>query len=128
LGQEARSVERAESNEEETIMNIAVAANAIPGPSLTRAQIVGRLSLVERGTLTLAAERGLTVHVRTGSLWIADAADGRYRQVRAGECFAALRDGRLAMRADTRSEIEIDWPQPAAERLSPGLEPLTLAC
>jgi hypothetical protein len=46
--------------------------------------------------------------------------------VRAGERYAAQRDGRLRLRADARNEIEIDWLQPATERLSPGLEPLTL--
>ena len=108
-------------------MNIAVAHNQIPGPSLSRAQIAGRLSLVEHSALTVTAKQGLTVYVRAGSIWIAEARDGhRYRQVRAGERYAARRDGRLRLRADARNEIEIDWLQPATERLSPGLEPLTL--
>ena len=34
---------------------------------------------------------------------------------------------RLVLSADVRSEIEIDWQAPEAERLSPGLEPLTLS-
>jgi hypothetical protein len=108
-------------------MNFAISRNSIAAPSLARAQIAGRLSIVERGTLTLAAKKGLTVHVRAGSIWIAHALDDRSRQVRAGESFAARRDGRLLLHAETRNEIEIDWPQPATERLSPGLEPLTLS-
>ena len=79
-------------------MNIAIARNRIPDPSLSRAQIAGRLSLVEHSALTVTAKQGLTVYVRAGSIWIAEA----------------------------RNEIEIDWLQPATERLSPGLEPLTL--
>ena len=110
-------------------MNIAIARNRIAGSSLPRAQIAGRLSLVERCSLTLTAKQGLTVHVRAGSIWIAEAGDGHpYRQLRAGERYAAQRDGRLRLRADARNEIEIDWPQAATERLSPGLEPLTLTC
>ncbi|HJS36728.1 MAG TPA: DUF2917 domain-containing protein [Burkholderiales bacterium] len=108
-------------------MNIAIARNRIPVPSFARAQIAGRLSIVERGTLSLTAMTGLTVHVRAGSIWIAHAPDERSQRLRAGESFAARRDGCLVLHAESRNEIEIDWPEPATERLSPGLESLTLA-
>ncbi|MDH5220579.1 MAG: hypothetical protein OEW94_05035 [Betaproteobacteria bacterium] len=109
-------------------MNTDFAGNLIPGPTLTRAHIAGRLSIVERGTLTLAAKGGLTVHVRSGTVGFARPRDGRlYRQVRAGESYFAQGSGRLTMRADVRSEIEIDWADAGAERLSPALEPVTLA-
>lgn len=108
-------------------MNFQVALNCIPGPTLTRAQIAGRLSLVERGTLTLAARGGLTVHVRNGCIWAAVAPDCQYSEVRAGGRYAASGGERLYLRADARSEIEIDWHAPEAERLSPGLEPLTVS-
>lgn len=108
-------------------MNVYIARNRIPGPTLSRSQIAGRLSLVERGTLTLAAGKGLTVHVRTGSVRVAPAPGREYRELRPGEHYAAGRDERLVLSADVRSEIEIDWQAPEAERLSPGLEPLTLS-
>jgi hypothetical protein len=109
-------------------MNTAFAVNRIPGPTLTRALIAGRLSILARRTLTVAAKAGLTVHVRSGSVWFARPRDGRLaRQVRAGGSYVAQGRGQLRMRADLRSEIEIDWADTGAERLSPGLEPVTLA-
>ena len=93
---------------------------------LTRARIGSRLSLVDRGPLTIAADRGLVVRVRTGSLWSSQPGDGEYWLVRAGESFAARRSGLLVVRAIERSEIEIDWPPPGNERLSPGLEPISI--
>ena len=107
-------------------MNITIARSGTPWASLTRAQIAGRFSLLEHSPLAIVAERGLTVRVHTGHLWMAQAHDGHYREVRAGERFAVQRDGQLVMRAGTRSELEIEWPAPDTERLFPGLEPLTL--
>jgi hypothetical protein len=46
--------------------------------------------------------------------------------VRAGEGFTAHRAGWLVVRAVERSEIEIEWPRLDAERLSPGLEPVSI--
>lgn len=93
---------------------------------LTRAEIGGRLSLVDRGPLTIAAERGLVVRVRTGSAWSSQPGDGQYWLVRAGEHFVAHRTGMLVVRAAARSEVEIEWPPLSAERLSPGLEPISI--
>jgi hypothetical protein len=101
------------------------AACGAASTALTRAQIGGRLSLVDRGPLVIAAERGLVLHVRIGSIWSGQPGDGQYWLVRADECFTARRTGPLAVRAVERSEIEIDWPL-NWERLSPGLEPISI--
>jgi hypothetical protein len=93
---------------------------------LTRAWIGSRHSLVDRGPLTIAADRGLVVRVCTGSIWSSQPGDGEYWLVRAGESFAARRTGLLVVRAIERSEIEIDWPSLGNERLSPGLEPISI--
>jgi hypothetical protein len=101
------------------------APGAVSAP-LTRTQISGRLSLVERGPIAIAAEHGLVVRVRTGSVWTGQPGHGQHRLVRAGEGFTAHRAGWLVVRAVERSEIEIEWPQLDAERLSPGLEPVSI--
>ncbi len=93
---------------------------------LTRTQIGGRLALVDREPLAIGAERGLAIRVRAGSVWTSQPGDGRYGLVRAGEGFTAHRTGPLVVRAAERSEIEVEWPQPNAERLSPGLEPVSI--
>jgi len=93
---------------------------------LTRARIGSRFLLVDRGALTIAADRGLVVRVRTGSIWSSQPGDGEYRLARAGECFAARRTGWLVVRAVERSEIEIELPPPGDERLAPGLEPTSI--
>lgn len=98
---------------------------AVSAP-LTRTQIGGRLSLVDRGPLAIAAEHGLVVRVRTGSVWSSQPGDHQYWLVRADESFVAQRTGLLVMRAVERSEIEIDWPPLDADRLSPGLEPVSI--
>jgi hypothetical protein len=93
---------------------------------LTRTRIGSRLSLVDRGALTIAADRGLVVRVRTGSIWSSQSGDGEYWLVRAGESIAARRAGLFVVCATARSEIEIDWPPSGNERLSPGLEPISI--
>lgn len=94
---------------------------------LTRARIGGLMSLVDRGPLTIAAERDLVVRVRTGSVWSGQPGDGQYWLVRADECFTAHRIGPFVIRAVARSEIEIDLPPLDEDRLSPGLEPVSIA-
>lgn len=96
------------------------------GSPLTRTGIGNRFSLVERDPLTIAADRGLVVRVRSGSIWSSQPGDGECWLVRAGECFAARRTGWLVVRAVERSEIEIELPQPGDERLTPGLEPISI--
>ena len=102
------------------------AAGGSDSTPLTRARIGSRLSLVDRGALTIAADRGLVVRVRAGSIWSSQPGDGEYWLVRAGESFAAHRAGLLVVRAVERSEIEIAWPPLGNERLSPGLEPISI--
>jgi hypothetical protein len=92
----------------------------------TRAWLGSRLSLVDRDPLTIAADRGLVVRVRSGSIWSSQPGDGEYRLVRAGECCTARRTGWLVVRAVERSEIEIELPPLGDERLAPGLEPITI--
>jgi hypothetical protein len=102
------------------------AAHGAVSAPLTRTQIGGRLSLVDRGPLAIAAEHGLVVRIRTGSVWTSQPGDGQYWLVRTGEGFTAHRAGPLVVRAVERSEIEIVWPRLDAERLSPGLEPVSI--
>jgi len=102
------------------------AAGGSDSTPLTRARIGSRLSLVDRGALTIAADRGLVVRVRAGSIWSRQPGDGEYWLVRAGESFAAHRTGLLVVRAVERSEIEIAWPPLGNERLSPGFEPISI--
>jgi hypothetical protein len=99
-------------------MNIAVAPHGLGDGSLTRAQIAGRLSLFADSALTVEAERGLTVRVHRGQLWIGETHDGAYRHVHAGESYAADHDGQLVLRADARSELEVAWPATIPPRLS----------
>ena len=93
---------------------------------LTRARVGSRLSLVDRDPLTIEADRGLIVRVRSGSIWASQPGDGECWLARAGECFAARRTGWLVVRAVERSEIEIELPPLGDERLAPGLEPVSI--
>jgi hypothetical protein len=145
LGDEGATERERANHQEEWVMSIAIARIAVaeaprantrtPGNDayygayrtpLTRAAIGGRMSLVDRGPLTIAAERGLIVRVRAGSIWSSQPGDGQYWLVRSGECFTAHRTGLLVVRAVERSEIEIAWPPLDSERLSPGLEPVSI--
>jgi hypothetical protein len=132
-------------HQEESVMNIAVAHDSFDkaprtrfAPSgndasfgaedkpLTRAQIDGRFSLVDRGPLAIAAERGAIVCARSGSIWVTQPGDRQYWLVRANERFVAGRTGLLVVRGAERAELDIHWPAPALERLSPGLEPIAV--
>jgi hypothetical protein len=93
---------------------------------LSRAQIGGRLSLVDRVPLTIAAEQDLIVYVHIGSVWATQRGDRQSWLARAGECFIADRTGPLVVRAVERAELEVLWPLLSNERLSPGLEPLSI--
>jgi hypothetical protein len=145
LGDEGATERERANHQEESAMSIAVARIQFPetpranarksindtahgavSAPLTRTQIGGRLSLVDRGSIAIAAEHGLIVRVRTGSVWTGQPGHGQHRLVRAGEGFTAHRAGWLVVRAVERSEIEIEWPRLDAERLSPGLEPVSI--
>ncbi|MCZ7566099.1 MAG: hypothetical protein M5U08_21830 [Burkholderiales bacterium] len=95
------------------------------GRLLTKAQIGGRLSLVDQRPIVLAAERGLAVHARSGALWIVHHREDTI--IGAGERFVAERSGPVVISALEVSEVNIVWPVRDAERLSPGLEPANLA-
>jgi hypothetical protein len=145
LGDEGASDRERAHHLEESVMSIAIAripfaqtpradarassndaACGWDSTPLTRARIGSRLSLVDRGPLTIAADLGLVVRVRAGSIWSGQPGDGEYWLVRAGESFAARRTGLLVVRAVERSEIEMVWPPLGDERLSPGLEPISI--
>jgi hypothetical protein len=145
LGYEGATERERVNHQEESLMSIAIAripfaetpradartssndaACGSDSTPLTRAQIGSRLSLVDRGPLTIAADQGLVVRVRAGSIWSSQPGDGEYWLVRAGESFAARRTGLLVVRAVERSEIEMAWPPLGDERLSPGLEPISI--
>ncbi len=79
------------------------------GP-ITRANSDGRFSLLANGHASIAAIRGLVVHVRMGTLWITQARDPFDHVVRAGESFVADRTGRLVISAFDRGEVELQWP------------------
>ncbi|MFO1362241.1 MAG: hypothetical protein U1F45_07145 [Burkholderiales bacterium] len=101
-------------------------ARSSDGSLLPRTRIGHRFSLVEHDPLTIAAEPGLIVRVRSGSIWGSQPGDGECCLARAGESLAARRSGWLVVHAVGRSEIEIELPQPGDERPSPGLEPITI--
>jgi hypothetical protein len=107
-------------------MSMALAGNRIEGTPLRRPQIGGRLSLVDRGPLAIAAEQDLIVYVCTGAVWATPPDGAQSRLVRAGEFVIADRAGPLVVRAVERGEVELVWPLPANERLSPGLEPISI--
>jgi len=91
-----------------------------PGRLLTKAQIAGRLSLVDRRPIVIAAERGLAVRVRSGALWITHNREDTI--IGAGDRFVADRPGPVVLSALETTELRIDWPSREDERLSPGLE------
>lgn len=97
---------------------VAVAASA----PLTETEIAGSLSLIDRRPLTIAAERGLVVRVRSGSLRVAQRVGGEAGVVGAGERFIAECSAALFVAALETTELRIEWPLRAVERLSPGLE------
>jgi hypothetical protein len=145
LGNEGATERERANHQEESLMSITIArfpfaetphadsrassndaACGSDSTPLTRARIGSRLSLVDRDPLTIEADRGLIVRVRSGSIWASQPGDGECRLARAGECFAARRTGWLVVRAVERSEIEIELPPPGDERLAPGLEPISI--
>lgn len=145
LGNEGATERERANHQEESLMSTAIARipfaatpradagtsgnDAVCGSNSTpliRARIGSRFVLADRDPLTIAADRGLIVRVRSGSIWASQPGDGEYRLARAGECFAARRTGWLVVRAVERSEIEIELPPPGDERLAPGLEPISI--
>lgn len=95
--------------------------------SLDEARIAGRLSLIGRRPLSIAAVPGLVVHVRTGSLWATQHREERDHLVGAGERFVVDRPGPLVVSGLGNTELQIEWPLRGVGRLSPGLEPTASA-
>lgn len=88
--------------------------------------VVGPIALAGSGRVQVEAEPGLVLHVRTGSVAVSRAYDPREYYVRAGRNFVAERSGPIVIEAFTPAELSLDWPADCGERLSPGLEPLSL--
>jgi hypothetical protein len=92
----------------------AKAAPAAAGTRFTRSQIGGRLSLPGEVEIAIAAEPGMTVRVHRGLLSVVEARNGKPLPLRANEQFTARRAARVIVHAAARSELEIEWPSPAA--------------
>lgn len=92
---------------------------------LNRQEIDAGFTLLAWRNLSVAAEPGLQVHVRSGTLRVREGAAGSPQVLAAGGKFIARRDGLLELKARTHAELHIEWPEHGLERLSPGLEPLT---
>jgi hypothetical protein len=96
------------------------------GP-IAQSNIGGRFSLLGNGYVSVAAVRGLVIHVRKGVLWITQGNDTIDHVVRAGEHFVADRTSRLIMSAFERGEVEIEWPSRERATVVATSEPLAAA-
>ena len=96
------------------------------GP-INRTSTGGRFCLLGNGHVSVAATRGLVIHVRRGTLWITQARDVDDYVVRAGEMFVADRSGRLVISAFERAEVEVEWPSRDQERTGTAYEPIAAA-
>ena len=96
-------------------------------PALDADTVAGRFSLLAWRSVSIRAQPGLVVYVRGGVVRVREGGKGSPRIVGAGACFAAHRHGRLQLSAcTTNAELAIEWPGARLERLSPGLEPVTM--
>lgn len=89
---------------------------------LARNELDASFTLLARRSMPVAAEPGLTVHVRGGELRVREGDSAR--MLEAGACYVASRAGVIELKALAHAELHIEWPGPGTERLSPGLEPL----
>jgi hypothetical protein len=96
------------------------------GP-ITRAHVAGRFSMLGNGHISIAAVRGLVIHVRKGVLWITQGSDSIDHVVRAGERFIADRTSRLVISAFERGEVEVEWPTRERGAGMPANQPLAAA-
>lgn len=96
----------------------------VHGGPLDRTRIGGSLSLLAYQSIAISAVPRLIVRVQRGTLCIAQHGDPRYYMVRAGEQFITSHAGPLFASTITPSQLAIEWPRSAPERLSPGLEPM----
>lgn len=93
---------------------------------LTRKQIDAGFTLLAWRSLTVAAETGLAVHVRNGAVRVRESGSRAPQIVESGARFVARRDGLLELKAHTHAELHLEWPEDRLERLSPGLEPISM--
>jgi len=91
------------------------------------AQIVGALSLIDGGPITISAVSGVVVRATKGSLWVTQHQDRKDHFVCPGQRFVADRAGPMVISALGIAELHLEWPDREIERLSPGLERLELA-
>ncbi len=75
-----------------------------------REDISGRFSLVDGGPMHIQIEAGAVLHVRAGSVQVAQLADKDEQFVAEGQYLVAKRDGLLTVRSRSRAQLQIDWP------------------
>lgn len=93
---------------------------------LTRNEIEAGFTLLAWRGLSVVAEPGLRVHVRSGALRVREGAHGLPQVLRAGGHFVARRDGLVELKARAHAELRFAWPDGRLDRLSPGLEPIAM--
>lgn len=105
---------------------LAGSPSAADTPALGADTLAGRFSLIAWRSVSIQAQAGLVVYVRSGVLRVRERASATPRILGAGTSFAARRDGKIQLSANTNAELFIEWPTRELERLSPGLEPVTM--
>lgn len=95
-------------------------------PALGADIVAGRFSLIAWRSISVQAQPGLVVYLRSGIVRLREAGKARPRILDTGVSFAAHRSGPLGISAFTNAELDIEWPGMRLERLSPGLEPVAL--
>jgi hypothetical protein len=92
---------------------------------LAASEVAGPFSLIAWRRVAVEAKAGLMVRVQGGVLRLSPGEGSAPRFLGAGDCFVARRAGFIELKAYTNAELRIEWPRAAAERLSPGLEPVS---
>jgi len=86
---------------------------------LSRRDIGGPFSLIDRHPVAIDAVPGLVVHVVSGSLAISRERYAVEHIVRAGKRFEFHGSGPLVLRALSRVELRIEWPSESREPVFP---------
>jgi hypothetical protein len=105
---------------------LAASRSAADTAALGADTIAGRFSLIAWRSIPIQAQAGLVVYVRSGVLRVRERANAKPHILGAGACFAARHGGRIQLSAYTNAELFVEWPARELERLSPGLEPVTM--
>lgn len=95
-------------------------------PALGADTLAGRFSLIAWRSVSIQAQPGLVVYVRSGIVRLREAGNARPHILDTGVSFAARCSGTIEISAFTNAELDIEWPGMCLERLSPGLEPLAM--